>query len=134
MHCFWRRVLHKYEQAIEIAATGIGVVFLALASLTLVTVLLSRYIKGDRGQDAEASEGPRNDEDFGIGLGTDDDPMVTAAMVAAIQVVQGNIPEVVGGASFSPSVPVVGSWRSHGRQMLMQSQGSSTKPRTRRKD
>ena len=125
--------MHEYEQAIEIAATGIGVVFLALASLTLVTILLTRYIKGDRDQDAEASEGPRNNEDDDIGLGTDDDVMVTAAMVAAIQVAQGDIPGVGRGASFPPSVPAIGSWRYHGRQMMMQSQGTSTNPRTRRK-
>ena len=122
--------MHDYEKALEIAATGIGTVFLALAGLTLVTILLSRYIKGDKGQNIESSDSPRNEEDFEIGLRTDEDSMVTAAMVAAIQVVQGKVGR---GALSLPSVPFVGTWRSQGRQILMQSQGSSTNPRTRRK-
>ena len=122
--------MQAYEQALEIAITGIGVVFLALASLTVVTILISRYIKGDTASDLKTSDSPLNDEHVGIGLHTDEDPMLTAAMVAAIQVADGNVSGVGVGAFSPPNWAPLGIWRSHGRQLLMQSQGLSRNPRT----
>ena len=45
-----------YERALEVAGTGIGVVFLALVSLTLITSLLTRYIKEDDNQDGGSTD------------------------------------------------------------------------------
>ena len=122
--------MQEYEQALEIAITGIGVVFLALASLTLVTILISRYIKDDKRFNVETFESPPNDEHLGIGLKDDQDPMLTAAMVAAIQVTDGNLSGVSAGTLSPPNWAAFGVWRSHGRQLLMQSQGLSRNPRT----
>lgn len=133
MHWLRRRALQAYEQALEIAITGIGVVFLALASLTLVTLLISRYIKMDDGSHMEPSESPPNDEHLGAEFKAEPDPMLTAAMVAAIQVADGNLSRVAGGTLSPPIWAGVGVWRSHGRHLLMQSQGLSRNPRTPKK-
>lgn len=130
MDWLWRRVLQAYEQALEIAITGIGVVFLALASLTLVTILISRYIKEDKVSNMETSESSPDDENHGMDLKADADPMLTAAMVAAIQVADGNLSRVGGGTSAPPNWAAFGAWRAHGRQLMMQSQGLSRNPRT----
>lgn len=122
--------MQAYEQALEIAITGIGVVFLALASLTLVTLLISRYIKVDDGSHVEPSESPQNDEHLVADFKPEPDPMLTAAMVAAVQVAEGNLSRVGGGTFFPPNWAGFGVWRSHGRHLLMQSQGLSRNPRT----
>ena len=121
--------MQDYEQALGIAITGIGVVFLALASLTLVTTMISRYVKVDKGSNMEAPESPSNEQHIEIGLQADEDPMLTAAMVAAIQVADGNLPGVGGGILSPPNWTSFGVWRSHGRQLLMQTQGLSRNPR-----
>tara|TARA_B100000745_G_C19950093_1_gene320718 strand:- start:158 stop:535 length:378 start_codon:yes stop_codon:yes gene_type:complete len=125
--------LNDFGKALEIASTGVGVVFVALAGLTLVTTLLTKYIKGDKAPITESPDDTLNYENFPSEITGDDDPMVVAAMVAATQVIQANLPQVEVGAVFTKNVPAVGVWRSQGRQMLMQSQGSSINPRMRRK-
>ena len=122
--------MQNYEQAIEIAITGVGVVFLALASLTLVTLLICRYTKSDNVPNMATSEGPPNDDDPGIESKSDDDPMLTAAMVAAIQIADGRWPGVGGGTLSSTRLPGFGIWQSVGRQLLIQSQGLPRNQRT----
>ena len=122
--------MENFEKPIEIAVIGVGVVFLALASLTLVTISISRYIKVGKSPNVEIAEGRQINGNHGIGLKPDDDPMFTAAMVAAIQVVDGRLPAAAGGRLSSTALPGFDIWRSHGRQLLMQSQGLPRNPRT----
>ena len=122
--------MRDYEQAIEIAITGVGVVFLALASLTIVTILISRYLTADKGANTENSEASVDENDFENGLKSEEDPMLTAAMVAAIQVIEGGLSDAGEGALPSTRWSGLGIWRAHGRQLLMQSQGSPRNPRT----
>lgn len=128
--------MKDYERALEIAGTGVGVVFLALVTLTLVTLLLTRYIKekgsGDEPQDPGTSGGAPEEETSPNQPTDGDDPAAIAAMVAAIQVVRGRVSQAAALATPSSDSPSVGAWRSQGRQALMQSQGVSSTPRTRR--
>ena len=127
--------MRDYERAIEIAGTGIGVVFLALVTLTLVTLVITRYIKHKDQKDELVNPGvPTDDPESSLATGefiNNDDPAAIAAMVAAIQVIRGSVTRVPMRPLPSSTAPTVGAWRSQGRQALMQSQGASSTPRTR---
>ena len=126
----------EYERALEIAGTGIGVVFLALVSLTLVTMVLTRYLKEGRPHSETAPSGSSEAEPAPVEPAAaqgEDDPAVVAAMVAAIQVIRGGAARIAMGALPSSVAPTVGAWRSQGRQSLMQSQGSPTNTRSRKR-
>ena len=125
-----------YERALETAGTGIGVVFLALVALMLITMALTRYLKendqqGDGSPDAPLEPEPTNSES--VAAQQDDDPAVIAAMVAAIQVVRGGVARVIRRPKAPTNAPASSSWRSQGRQALMGSQGTSTNPRSRKR-
>lgn len=125
-----------YERALEVAGTGIGVVFLALVAVTLITSLLTRYIKEDdhHGERPPAAPvTPEPDDADQTAAEQSDDPAVIAAMVAAIRVVRGGVARVVKRPRGPAESPASGSWRSQGRQALMDSQGVSTKPRSRKR-
>ena len=131
--------MEDYERALEIAGTGVGVVFLALVALTLVTLLLTRYVKEKNEEDEEKeplNPGPPNAEPeeamTTIEPTEGKDPAAIAAMVAAIQVIRGSVTRVPMRPLPSCTAPTVGAWRSQGRQALMQSQGVSSTRRTRR--
>ena len=129
--------MSDYERAFEIAGTGVGVVFVALVILTLVTLLLTRFLE-EKNND-EGPQKPYADHDLSDIRATtsestdEDDSAAIAAMVAAIQVVRGSISHAVSVALPSSDAPTVGTWRSQGRQTLMQSQGVSSTPRTRKR-
>ena len=128
--------MKDYERALEIAGTGIGVVFLALVALTFITMLLTRYIKEDDKPDGGPTEAPTPPEPHDAdhkAAEQGDDPAVIAAMVAAIRVVRGGVARVVRRPRGPAESPASGSWRSQGRQALMDSQGVSTKPRSRKR-
>ena len=121
-----------YERALETAGTGIGVVFLALVALMLITMALTRYLKengrqGDGSPDASLDPETIGDESV---VGQGDDPAVIAAMVAAIQLVRGGVARVI---RRSTDAPASSSWRFQGRQALMGSQGIATYPRTQKR-
>ncbi len=118
-----------YERALEIAGTGIGVVFLALVTLTLVTMVLTRWFKESLPSDTLPEIKPVVSDP--VEAQQEDDPAVVAAMIAAIQVVRGGITRVARGPLPSTTGPTVGAWQSQGRQALMGSQGVPTKPRSR---
>ena len=125
-----------YERALEVAGTGIGVVFLALVALTLITSLLTRYIKGDdhHGEGPPAAPTPPEPDDADqLTAEQGDDPAVIAAMVAAIRVVRGGVGRVVRRPRGPANAPASSSWRSQGRQSLMDSQGVATNPRSRKR-
>ena len=125
-----------YERALEVAGTGIGVVFLALVAVTLITSRLTRYIKEDdhHGEGPPAAPAtPEPDDADQTAAEQSDDPAVIAAMVAAIRVVRGGVARVVRRPRGPAESPASGSWRSQGRQALMDSQGVSTKPRSRKR-
>jgi len=113
--------LRDFERAFEVAGTGIGVVFLALVALTLITMLLTRFFKTNEPADGKPSEGS---PETVVGQ-TEDDPAAVAAMVAAIQVARGGVPQTAMGALPAAKAATIGAWRSQGRQALMQSQGAS---------
>jgi Na+-transporting methylmalonyl-CoA/oxaloacetate decarboxylase gamma subunit len=121
--------LGDYERALEIAGTGIGVVFLALATLTLVTMVLTRWFKEAGPSDILPEIKPVVSEP--VEAQQENDPAVVAAMIAAIQVVRGGITRVAMRPLPSTTEPTGGAWRSQGRQALMGSQGVPTKPRSR---
>ena len=78
----------------------------------------------------ETSDSPPDDEYPGMDLKADADPMLTAAMVAAIQIADGNLSGFGAGTLSPPNPAAFGVWRAHGRQLLMQSQGLPRNPRT----
>ena len=123
--------MRDFERAFEVAGTGIGVVFLALVALTLITMLLTRFLKTDDTADARPSEETPETApvltDTGVSQ-PEDDPAAVAAMVAAVQVVRGGLPQTP-----ASKAAAVGAWRSQGRQALMQSQGYSARPRSHRR-
>ena len=126
--CLRRGTLRDFERAFEVAGTGIGVVFLALMALTLITMLLTRFLKMDDAADARPSEETSETVPVLTGSGVsqpEDDPAAVAAMVAAVQVVRGGVPQTP-----ASKAATAGTWRSQGRQALMQSQGSSARPRS----
>ncbi|GEM_PF-6413068 len=126
--------MRDYERAFEIAGTGVGVVFLALVVLTLVTLVLTRYIKEKDQEDEPLNPGSPPDGPKATPVTSDnDDPAAIAAMVAAIQVIRGSVTRVPMRPLPTSTAPMAGAWRSQGRQALMQSQGVSSTPRTRRR-
>ena len=128
--------MRDYERALEIAGTGIGVVFLALVTLTIVTMILTRNLKEGNEQSASPPDVSSEAEPAAsesVASQQDGDPAVVAAMVAAIQVVRGGAVRVARGPLPSLTSPSVGAWRSQGRQALMGSQGVPANPRSRRR-
>ena len=128
--------MKDYERALEIAGTGIGVVFLALVALTFVTILLTRYIKED-GQHGDgptdASTPPEPNDSDRVASKQGDNPAVIAAMVAAIRVVRAGLGRVVIRQRAPANGPASSSWRSQGRHALLNSQGVPTKLRSRKR-
>ncbi|MQG77222.1 MAG: hypothetical protein FI703_07855 [SAR202 cluster bacterium] len=136
LHWLWRNPLGDYERALETAGTGIGVVFLALVALMLITMALTRYLKENDQQNDGPPDTPTPPEPTGdesVTAGQDDDPAVIAAMIAAIQVVRGGVARVIRRPKAPTNTPASSSWRSQGRQALMGTQGTSTNPRSRKR-
>ena len=128
--------MKDYERALEIAGTGIGVVFLALVALTLITMALTRYLKEDDQRDDEPPDAPPEPEPGGAESAAaqqNDDPAVIAAMVAAIHVVRSGVARVTRRPQPSTTAPTTGAWRSQGRQALMDSQGAAINLRSRKR-
>ena len=131
-----RSSMKDLERALEIAGTGIGVVFLALVALTFITILLTRYIKedGQHGDGAtDASTPPEQNDPDRVASKQDDDPAIIAAMVAAIRVVRTGLGRVVIRQRAPANGPASSSWRSQGRHALMDSLGVATKLRSRKR-
>ena len=123
--------MDELQRGFEIAGTGVGVVFAALVSLAVVTTLLGRLLRGvERDPAAEASV-PASASDDGPSAaeapdGSRADPMMVAAMAAAVRFVRRGS----GAAARRQSSETPGAWRTQGRQQLMASQG--VRPRNSR--
>ena len=129
--------MEELQTGLETAGTGIAVVFAALVSLAVVTTLLGRLLRGVEGEPAaEASVPASAPEDQPPVADTPDDtrvdPMMVAAMAAAVRFVRRGLGASRGSAAQRQSSEAPGAWRVQGRQSLMASQGSRVRPRNSR--
>ena len=129
--------MEELRTGLETAGTGIAVVFAALVSLAVVTTLLGRLFRGRQdGPEAEAAvptaapdaEAPSTDEPDEGRV----DPMMVAAMAAAVRFVRRGLGASRGPAARRQTSEAPGAWRVQGRQQLMSSQGSRVRPRNTR--
>ena len=129
--------MEELRTGLETAGTGIAVVFAALVSLAVVTTLLGRLFRGRQdAPEAEAAasaaapdaQAPSTDEP---GEGRVD-PMMIAAMAAAVRFVRRGLGASRGSAERRQTSEAPGAWRVQGRQQLMSSQGSRVRPRNTR--
>lgn len=129
--------MEELRTGLETAGTGIAVVFAALVSLAVVTTLLGRLFRGRQdAPEAEAVasaaapdvEAPSTDEPDEGRV----DPMMVAAMAAAVRFVRRGLGASRGPAARRQTSEAPGAWRVQGRQQLMSSQGSRVRPRNTR--
>ena len=121
-------------RGLEIAGTGIGVVFAALVSLAVVTMLLGRALRSVGAEpQAEAAEPPAEPVESPAPQDAGPDHAMVAAMTAAVQFVRRGFRS--SGAAGGPrtTTEVAGAWRMQGRQALMSSQGNRVRPRDSRR-
>ena len=120
-------------RGLEIAGTGIGVVFAALVSLAVVTMLLGRALRsvGAESQ-AEAAEPPAETVESPAPQDGGPDHAMVAAMTAAVQFVRRGF-RSSGAVGARTTAEVAGAWRMQGRQSLMSSQGNRVRPRDSRR-
>ena len=125
------------QQGLEIAGTGIGVVFAALVSLAVITTLLGRALRsaGSEPTPAEAVSAPSTAPV--AESATEDtsgpDPAMVAAMTAAVQFVRRRVGLSGPTVERRQTAEAAGAWRVQGRQALMSSQGNRVRPRDSRR-
>lgn len=125
--------MEELRTGLETAGTGIAVVFAALVSLAVVTTLLGRLFRGRQdGPEADAAPAAAPDVDAPSTDEQDEgrvDPMMVAAMAAAVRFVRRGLGASRSSAPRRQSSEAPGAWRVQGRQQLMSSQGSRVRPR-----
>ena len=125
------------QQGLEIAGTGIGVVFAALVSLAVITTLLGRAIRSASSEPAtaEAAAAPSDvpAPEAAAADTSGPDPAMVAAMTAAVQFVRRRVGLSRTPAERRQAAEAAGAWRVQGRQALMSSQGNRVRPRDSRR-
>ena len=128
--------MEELRTGLETAGTGIAVVFAALVSLAVVTTLLGRLFRGRQDTpEAEAAPAAAPDVEASSTDEPDEgrvDPMMVAAMAAAVRFVRRGLGASRSSAARRQSSEAPGAWRVQGRQQLMSSQGSRVRPRNSR--
>ncbi|MDE2901375.1 MAG: OadG family protein [Chloroflexota bacterium] len=128
--------MDELQRGFEIAGTGVGVVFAALVSLAVVTTLMGRLLHGaEREPAAEAAVAPSADaeaEAVETAGGERVDPMMVAAMAAAVRFVRRGTGAARNSTARRQASEPTSAWRAQGRQSLMASQGSRVRPRNSR--
>lgn len=125
--------MEELQRGIEVAGTGIAVVFAALVSLAVVTTLLGRALRSVGAEPATEVAVPAS-ELLGVAPAGDAgiDPMLVAAMAAAVRFVRRSPrPKGAPEPGRQPG-EAAGVWRAQGRQRLMASQGRRVRPRNSR--
>ena len=126
--------MDELQRGFEIAGTGVGVVFAALVSLAVVTALLGRLLRGGEGEPASEAAAaapsvePQAVEPAGDGV----EPMMVAAMAAAVRFVRRGVGPARGSTARMQAPEPSSAWGAQGRQSLMASQGSRVRPRNSR--
>ena len=125
------------QQGLEIAGTGIGVVFAALVSLAVITTLLGRALRSVGSEPAPAEAASARAEAPAPEAVADDasalDPAMVAAMTAAVQFVRRRVGLSGPTVERRQTAEAAGVWRVQGRQALMSSQGNRVRPRDSRR-
>lgn len=129
--------MDELQTGLEIAGTGVAVVFAALVSLALVTTVLGRVL---RRVDAEPASEPAvaasmPEGEAAVAPAVADggvEPAMVAAMTAAVQFVRRGPRSATGSTERRQAAEAAGAWRAQGRQALMASQGSRVRPRNSR--
>ena len=129
--------MDELQIGLETAGTGIGVVFAALVSLAVVTTLLGRLFRErqDAPEAATAAPVATPDAEPASTDAPDEsrvDPMMVAAMAAAVRFVRRGLGSARGSSPRQHSSEAPGAWRTQGRQSLMASQGNRVRPRNSR--
>ena len=127
--------MDELQRGFEIAGTGVGVVFAALVSLAVVTALLGRLLRGGEGEpapEAAAAPAPSAEPQAVEPAGDGVDPMMVAAMAAAVRFVRRGVGPARGSTARMQAPEPSSAWRAQGRQSLMASQGSRVRPRNSR--
>lgn len=120
------------QQGLEIAGTGIGVVFAALVSLAVITTLLGRALRSvGSGPSAETADAPSTAPAAEDTPGPD--AAMVAAMTAAVQFVRRRVGLSTPTAERRQTTEAAGAWRTQGRQALMASQGNRVRARDSRR-
>lgn len=134
--------MDELQQGLEIAGTGIGVVFAALVSLAVITTLLGRALRAVGSEpalaEAAAAETASAPSAAPVAEALDDDasavdPALVAAMTAAVQFVRRRVGSSGPAAERRQAAEAAGAWRVQGRQALMASQGNRVRPRASRR-
>ena len=124
--------MEELQKGLEVAGTGIGVVFAALVTLALVTMLLGKALRSLGAGPAAEQAAPAPLAAGAVAVnGPDDDgpdPALVAAMTAAVHFARRGVGQP---APIAPRPPAeaAGAWRVQGRQAFMASQGSRVRPR-----